>query len=219
MRSSARLYALLLAILGGGSWLLQGWLSVQVAWAAGGSAASGLWTFVGYFTVLTNAFVVLALASVVLGPVNALARWLARADVHAALAMSIIVVGAIYNVLLRQLWHPHGWQLFADVVLHDVMPVAFVLWWWLAVPKEALRWADVLRWQAYPALYFAYVLLRGALDGRYPYPFLDVATLGYARVLVDAIGVLAVFMLVAAVLVALGRWQWRRMAGTAVSRA
>lgn len=219
MRSNMRWYATLFALLGGGSWLLQGWLAMEVARQGGGTSGSGLWMFLGYFTVLTNAMVVLALAAASIGPVNALLRWFGRPGVHAALAMSIIVVGAIYNILLRQLWHPHGWQLFADVVLHDVMPLAFVAWWWLAVPKDGLRWSDVLRWQAYPAVYFAYVLLRGAFNGWYPYPFLDVTTLGLGMVVVDAIGVLLVFMLVACALVGLARWQLRRDQSRALSRA
>ncbi len=217
MRAGLRWYAMLFALLGGGSWLLQAWLAIDVAHEGGQSTLSGVWTFLGYFTVLTNAAVVVALASSVLGPVGPCTRWFGRAGVHSALAMSIIVVGAIYNLLLRQLWHPHGLQIFADVVLHDVMPVAFVLWWWLGVPKMSLRWADVVRWQVYPAAYFAYVLIRGAWDNGYPYPFLDVPTLGYGWVLLDAIGVLLVFMAVAAILIALARWQVSREAG--VSRA
>jgi len=121
-------------------------------------------------------------------------------------------VSAIYNLLLRQLWHPQGWQIAADVTLHDVMPALFLLHWSMAVPKAALRWPQVVYWQLYPAAYFAYVLVRGAVDGWYPYPFLDVTTLGYLRVLIDACVVLLLFIVIALLLVALARWQVRRSA-------
>jgi len=78
------------------------------------------------------------------------------------------------------------------------------------VPKATLRWPQVIVWQLYPAAYFAYVLARGAVDHWYPYPFLDVTKLGYLLVLVDACAVLLVFVAVALLLVALGRWQVRR---------
>ena len=138
---------------------------------------------------------------------------------HTAIAMSIVIVSAIYNLLLRQLWHPQGWQLAADVTLHDVMPVLFLLYWWLAVPKATLRWQQVIHWQLYPALYFAYVLLRGAVNGWYPYPFLDVTTLGYPRVLIDACVVLLVFVAAALLLVAMAHWQVRHSTKTAALQA
>jgi hypothetical protein len=124
--------------------------------------------------------------------------------------MSIVIVAAIYNLMLRQLWQPQGWQIVTDNILHVVMPVLFLLYWWLAVPKATLRWPQVIVWQLYPAAYFAYVLARGAVDHWYPYPFLDVTKLGYLLVLVDACAVLLAFVAVALLLVALGRWQVRR---------
>jgi hypothetical protein len=128
--------------------------------------------------------------------------------------MSIIIVALVYNLMLRQLWQPHGWHAVADNMLHVAMPLLFLLHWWLAVPKATLRWPQVVAWQAYPAAYFIYVLLRGALDGRYPYPFLDVTALGYPRVLADACAVLMAFVVVGLVLVALGQWQAKRSART-----
>ena len=56
---------------------------------------------------------------------------------------SIIIVEMVYNVLLRQLWQPEGVNLILDIVLHDIMPVSFVLFWWFNVPKDNLRWTDV----------------------------------------------------------------------------
>ena len=110
---------------------------------------------------------------------------------------------------------PHGWQIVADNILHVVMPVLFLLYWWLAVPKATLRWPQVIVWQLYPAAYFAYALIRGAANHWYPYPFLDVGTLGYLRVLINACAVLLVFIGVALLLVALARWQVRRSSKTA----
>lgn len=50
----------------------------------------------------------------------------------------------------------------------------------------------------FPVLWLAYTLVRGAIWKWYPYPFLDVTSHGYARVIVNALVVTVVFGLVAA---------------------
>lgn len=52
-------------------------------------------------------------------------------------------------------------------------------------------------------------LLRGLWLQTYPYPFIDVATLGYPRTLLNALGLLAVFLLVGVAFVAVARWRLR----------
>ncbi|WP_243048265.1 Pr6Pr family membrane protein [Dyella sp. RRB7] len=200
------------ALLGWFGLVLQFWLSIQLTEAQGQGALAGVWLFLAFYTILTNLLVAMALTAAARGPQGAITRFLLRPGVQTALAMSIAIVGLIYNPMLRQLWHPEGWQLVADAIAHDIMPPLYLLYWWLAVPKRGLRWPQVLVWQSYPAAYFVYVLLRGAVDGWYPYPFLDVRTLGYGQVLVDAVFVMLAFIAVALVLVALGHWQARREA-------
>lgn len=46
-------------------------------------------------------------------------------------------------------------------------------------------------WQFFPIIYFIYILLRGAITNIYPYPFLDVARLGYDQVVLNALGLMA----------------------------
>ena len=196
---------------------LQLVLSIQLAVDNGKTALAGVWIYLGYFTVLTNLLAALALTAVTVKRPHRFIRFFARPDVQTAAAMSIIVVAAVYHLVLRQLWQPHGWQIVGDDALHTLMPLLFVLHWWLAVPKADVRWRQVIAWQAYPAGYFIYALVRGALDGWYPYPFLDVAALGYPRVLINASAVLLVFIAVGLLLVALGRWQARHLATTASS--
>jgi hypothetical protein len=209
MQRRHRIFTATAAVIGWVALALQLLLSVQLTLANGQGAWAGVWLYLGYFTILTNVLAALALTAAARGPRGAVTRFFGRTDVHTAIAMSIVIVAAIYNLLLRQLWQPHGWQIVADNALHAVMPALFLVHWWLAVPKAALRWPQVVVWQLYPAAYFAYALMRGAVNHWYPYPFLDVGTLGYLRVLINACAVLLVFVVVALLLVALGRWQVR----------
>jgi hypothetical protein len=216
MPNRYRPFAATAALLGWLALALQLLLSIQLTIANGQGALTGIWIYFGYFTILTNVLAALALTAAAHGPRGAFGRFFTRPGVHTAIAMSIAIVAAIYNVMLRQLWQPQGWQIVADNILHVVMPALFLLYWWLAVPKATLRWPQVMVWQLYPAAYFAYVLVRGAVNHWYPYPFLDVGKLGYLRVLVDACAVLLAFVVVALLLVALARWEVRRSSKTAV---
>ena len=56
------------------------------------------------------------------------------------------------------------------------------------------------------------MLARGHGIGFYPYPFVDVASLGYAQVLLNALAMLGGFILVGVLLILLDRWQGRRLA-------
>lgn len=219
MPARVRLFAAAAAALGWFALVLQLAFSIQIAQANGQGALHGVWIYFGFYTILTNILVALVFGAGARGTGGNFVRFFQQPGVATTAAMSIVVVGAIYNVLLRQLWNPQGWQLFADVTVHDVMPIAFLLYWWFAVPKATLHWRQIPAWQAYPVAYFVYALARGALDGWYPYPFLDVAHEGYLQVVGNALLVLLFFMAVASLLVGLGRWQARRAAQVAAELA
>jgi hypothetical protein len=76
-----------------------------------------------------------------------------------------------------------------------MMPLLFVLDWLLFVPKGTLRFRDIPTWLVFPAIYVAWTFLHGAVSGFYPYPFVDVGALGYARVGLNVIGLFALFLL------------------------
>ena len=71
------------------------------------------------------------------------------------------------------------------------MPVLYVLYWLLFVPKSRLPWNSVLFWLIYPLAYLSYTLIHGALSGWYPYPFVDVSVVGYGRVFANSLALLA----------------------------
>jgi hypothetical protein len=62
-----------------------------------------------------------------------------------------------------------------------------------------------LFWSAYPIVYLVYALIRGGIGGSYPYPFIDVAFLGYGRTMINSLGLLVVFIALGLLFVALSR--------------
>lgn len=170
---------------------------------------SAIWLYLGFFTILTNLLAATALSAHALGQDDRWGRFFRRPGVVTAIAMNIALVSLAYNLLLRQLWQPQGWNLVADLLLHDAMPVLFLLFWWFAVPKHGLHPRQLGRWLLYPLGYLVYALIRGAITRWYPYPFIDVNTLGYPRVLLNAVLVAVTLVVVGLLLLALARFQQR----------
>jgi len=193
------------AVLGWAGLGIQLYLIFFARLSIGASLLGGLVSFFSYFTVITNTLVAVVLTCAVTDRESAARRWFLQPWVSSGIAVSIAVVALAYSILLRHLWHPQGWQFIADELLHDVMPLLFLAYWWLCVPKGTLRLKHLPLWLIYPLVYFVYALLRGHLLGAYAYPFIDVALLGYPQVFVNAGGILVGFVLIALLFIGLDR--------------
>lgn len=191
---------------------IQLYLVLWERWQDQASLLGGLVNLFGFFTILSNILVATVLTQATVGRESAARRFWLAPWVGSGVLASIVFVALAYNLLLRHLWNPQGWQWLADGLLHDVMPGLFAVYWWLQVEKGTLRLRHLLAWLLYPLGYFGYALLRGQWVGFYPYPFIDVATLGYPQVLLNALVMLGAFILLSVCIIALDRWQGRRQA-------
>ena len=162
-------------------------------------------TFFSFFTILTNILTASVFTAVAFQPKHGWGKWLCRPSVQAATAVYIAIVGMVYQLLLRQLWNPQGAQWVADVLLHSMVPVGYVVYWLLFAPRAGLSWKDSVTWLIYPGVYLVYVLARGAASGLYPYPFVDVNVLGYGGVLARSGLLMLVFLGMGLLVVAVGR--------------
>ena len=189
---------------------IQLYLILLGRWELGASLLGGLVSFFSFFTVLTNLLVAVVLTWELTPRPSAVRRWFLLPSIRSGIAVSIALVSLAYNLLLRHLWQPEGWQFVADELLHDMVPVLYIAYWWRCVPKGSLRLGHIGLWMIYPLVYFAYVLLRGDLLAAYPYPFIDVASLGYPQVFINAGGILAGFVAIALGVMGLDRWLGRR---------
>jgi uncharacterized membrane protein len=203
--------AVLLAVLGWTALVLQAWISVTRHIALGNGAAYGVMMYTGYFTILTNALCAAVATAVALGArVRPALQALRRPAFITAAAVSILLVGVIYHLLLRAIHHPVGLEYACNVALHYLVPPLFVVFWWLAVPRGVLVWRDLWLAFAFPAAYAVYVLARGEIAGVYPYPFFDVTKLGYPDVLRNAVSLSGVFVATGLTMLALKRSSTKR---------
>ena len=161
--------------------------------------------YFGFFSILTNILVALALTFPWLAPQSLAGRFFDRPSVRAAILTYIIIVAVIYHYLLAKLWNPQGWQLVADTIEHVVTPALYVIDWVLFVPKGTLKFKSAFVWLAFPLAYAAYSLIDGAVRGYYPYPFINVAEFGYHKILINMAVLVLVFVGLGLVLIGIDR--------------
>lgn len=160
--------------------------------------------FFSFFTILTNIIVAAYFSRIALFEAGGLSTR-TRPGVLTAITVYIFMVGIVYQVALRHLWKPEGLQMVVDELLHTIMPVFAIIFWALYEKKAAVQYAQILKWAIYPLAYLVFVLIRGSYSNFYPYPFVSVDKIGIARVLINSVILLLVFLLAAAVFVLLGK--------------
>jgi hypothetical protein len=160
--------------------------------------------FFSFFTILTNILVALA-ASLIFIKRSSSKNFLQRSNNVTALTVYIFIVGLIYNLILRYIWEPKGMQRLVDELLHLIIPILFVLYWFLYISKKELKWSNFWAWLLYPLTYIIYVLIRGAYSGFYPYPFVDVTELGYKTVMINSLLITVLFIFFSLLFIGVGR--------------
>ena len=176
--------------------------------AAGAAGAPGrVLDFLSYFTIWSNIVVAVVMTMLTLSP-TVVTTW--RRVLRLDALIMIVVTGLVYAVVLAPLYHPTGWSAVANSGLHQVTPVLTVLVWLVFGPRGWLDLRLVLPSLVIPLVWLVLTLLRGAVISAYPYPFIDVVSLGYGRVAVNVAGVLVVGVVVALVVVGVDRVLSRR---------
>lgn len=198
-------YMAITALLAWFALTLQFYLQLKAAHTEGRPVFMSAGNFFSYFTILTNLLIALCFTFILLSPVSKAGRFFSRATVQSGIALYIGIVGLVYSLALREIWDPQGWQLVADRMLHDIIPILYLLYWLLFVPKGLLRPKNALWWLIYPLIYIIYTTIRGAVYGWYPYPFIDAGKLGYSQALRNAGMLLIAFIGIGLLLVGIDR--------------
>ncbi|GAB0157174.1 Pr6Pr family membrane protein [Chryseobacterium sp. Alg-005] len=122
-----------------------------------------------------------------------------------AISVYIVIVGVVYQLVLRSTWSPTGLQKIVDELLHSAIPVLVLIYWYFYENKYSLHYNLIPKWSVYPLLYLFFILIRGHFSGFYPYPFINVSELGILHVLANAILVLIFFIGLSMLLIRLGK--------------
>lgn len=165
-----------------------------------------------FFTIQSNILSGITSVQLAIAPRRDTPAW--RATRLAAL-YGITITGVVYSTVLARIHEPKGVaENLVNTTVHYLVPIMMVLGWLLFGPRPWIERATVGASLAFGVLWVIYTLVRGAIWKWYPYPFVDVTTQGYARVILNVVLVAAVLAVVAS-LFALGD---RRLPPTGVDR-
>jgi hypothetical protein len=133
--------------------------------------------------------------------------------------VAITLTGVIYHVALARLLELDGWVWLSNQLVHTVVPVLAVVGW-LAIGLRGLTSARIAKLSIlFPAGWLGFTLIRGAMVHWYPYPFIDVTKLGYAKTILNCCWVSLLLLGAAAGFTAWDAHLGRRAAPATVSRS
>ncbi len=138
-----------------------------------GSYLSTFWALLRFFTILTNFIVsyILIMAAI-------RGHWRSFSLLTGA-TVWIWLVGVIYHVALAADHNPAGMAAITNHIHHTLVPFGTFIIWLLAKPRAFIKTSAPFVWLIYPLLYTAYMLIRGQIDGIYPYHFSDPTLAGW----------------------------------------
>jgi hypothetical protein len=171
--------------------------------------------FFCYFTYWTNAIVALSMLLPVWSPDSMLGRYLTQPAVRTVIATNLLIAGIVYHFVLSE---PFAltWASQADFSLHYITPVLYFADWFFSVPRTRLPWHTAIYSVAVPVAYGVWVFGYGAVAHWYPYPFIEVSTLGIAETMLNLFCLLSVFVIATAILIFVDRTYPGERAMTAI---
>jgi hypothetical protein len=161
--------------------------------------------YFSYFTIQANLLVAIATFMLVTGRTRTqLFRVLRLASL-----IGITVTGVVAAVALPPSPNYTTANLICDRLLHMVVPVLTFVGWIAFGPRGFVTRRDILPSLIWPVAWLVATLGLGPLTHWYPYPFLNVDTIGWGRVLVNCAGIAVLFLGLAA----LALWADHRLPG------
>jgi hypothetical protein len=127
-----------------------------------------------------------------------------------AAVVYLVITFFVYGFLIREFDNPFTTtRHWTHTVLHQVMPLVVVVDALIQPFFHRIHWRMALVWTIYPAIYFAYSMIRGAFVDWYPYDFINPDEVGgYDGVAMYAVGILAAFIGMSLLVIALSRMRF-----------
>ncbi len=194
---------LVIAVLVAAAIILQIWIAIgvgatppghEVGRLAGTVLVNRVLRVLSFFTIQSNILSGITSAQLARDPDRDGSVWRV---VRLASLIGITTTGIVYSTVLAKVHEPNGWQeTSTNTVLHYVVPIMMVLGWLLFGPRPRIDRRTAVLALVFPIAWICYTIVNGAISKWYPYPFVDVVTHGYGRVLFNGLGVVVVLLVV-----------------------
>jgi len=161
--------------------------------------------FFSFFTILTNTMVAIYFSYQGIKANISGGSILNKPGTLTALTIYITIVSLIYQLILRQTWHPEGLDRVVDELLHTIIPIFTIIYWFAYENKKDIPFNVIPKWLIYPATYLVFILTRGHFSNFYPYPFVDVLNLGIRNVLINSAALILFFVFMSVLYIFIGK--------------
>ena len=159
-----------------------------------GQLAEGTFTPATHFAYLTNQTSYSNIVVLIAGGLLAWSRavdTVLYATVRANFTVYAVVVGLVYNWLLRE---PDHFD-FHNEVTHVAIPIYLLADWVIRARRPRIGWNTVWIGASYPLAWALITLVRGQFVDWYPYFFLDpTGSLGWGGVIAYIVGITGLFL-------------------------
>lgn len=167
--------------------------------------------FFSYFTILSNLIVFAYFFSKALSAELGEEGFWTKPETSTAVTVYICVVGLVYHLVLSRIHNPQGLAKLADHGLHSFTPLVTLFYWVVFVSNKKINYLSIPYWLLYPALYFVYTIIHGAISQFYPYPFLDVSKIGLLQSFLNCLVVLALFTFLSLLLSIFANFRYKKL--------
>jgi hypothetical protein len=161
--------------------------------------------FLSFFPVETNLAVAMILTVPMVVKSGSVYDFFVSNGVRAMVVVYSFMVVMIFDLVLQDLWEAEGMQFLLNYLMHKVIPIFYIIYWFNDRPRAHLKYSFSIPWLIAPVIYLTATLIRGHLTGYYPYPFIDVDRIGMATVLYNSVGMLFLFWLASILLIWIDR--------------
>lgn len=123
-----------------------------------------------------------------------------------SLTVALIVVGVVYHLLLADAAPDirdagYQWPVLPNQIIHTYAPILIVFDYLLSVKAFQIKLRAALWVAVFPLVWLAFSVIRGSLDGWWPYWFIDPNGDGGLTGMLSYVGAITVFFLILGFLV------------------
>lgn len=98
-----------------------------------------------------------------------------------AITVYITITFAVFAVMLSGIYHPTGIDSFLSICSHYLIPILFIVDWFISETENNYEWRFLAYWIIYLFNYLVFTIVYAYYTNNYLYPFLNVQNLGWGK--------------------------------------
>ncbi|MBN1328152.1 MAG: Pr6Pr family membrane protein [Candidatus Heimdallarchaeota archaeon] len=128
-----------------------------------------------------------------------------------AVTLYISITFIVFAIALSWTYHPTGFDAFTNIIIHYIIPIAFIIDWFISEIDIRYKWKYLLFWLIYPLCYLVLSVVHGSITGNYLYYFFDINILEWWKYILFVSTLLLSFLGFGSVLILINIYRINRI--------